>query len=78
MSIRAWVCEEYDDLLEELTAVVQLCAEYENPGVLSIDAWRFTPEQAEQLHDAAVQERLRLEARLFIHQCTCMLCLHAP
>jgi molybdopterin-guanine dinucleotide biosynthesis protein A len=73
------VCEEFQQLLQELRWVLQLCAEYESPFVLPIDAPKLTPELADQLYDQAFEEKARVESRIFIHQCTCLrCCLRSP
>jgi hypothetical protein len=72
------ICGEYQQLLQELTSAVQLCAEYDSPFVLPIDFGKLTPERAVQLRDAAVKQRNRVETRVFIHRSTCLLCLHSP
>jgi hypothetical protein len=72
------VCGEYQQLLQELTSAIQLCAEYDSPFVLPIDSRKLTPERAEQLRDAAVKKRSRVETRVFIHRSTCLLCLRSP
>jgi hypothetical protein len=77
MSTWTTVCGEYRELLEELTTAVQLCAEYDSPFVHPIDYHKLTPERAEQLRDAAVRQKNRVESRVFIHRCTCLLCLHS-
>jgi hypothetical protein len=74
MSAGTAVCEEYQQLLQELTWALQLCAEYESTVVLSIDTRKLSAERAEQRRDAAARERIRLETRVFAHQCTCVIC----
>jgi hypothetical protein len=54
------ICGEYQQLLQELTSAVQLCAEYDSPFVLPIDFGKLTPERAVQLRDAAVKQRNRV------------------
>lgn len=71
-------CVEYEQLLEELTSAVQLCVEYESPTVFPIDGQLLTPEQANLLRNEARAQKVRVEARVFIHQCTCLYCLHVP
>ena len=71
-------CLEYEQLLEEPTNAVQLCVEYESPMVFPIDRRLLTTEQAILLHSAALADRVRVEARVFVHQCTCLYCLHVP
>ena len=78
MSTHTAVCGEYQQLLQELTSAIQLCAEYDSPFVLPIDFRKLTPERAEQLRDAAVEQRIRVETRVFIHRSTCLLCLRSP
>ena len=72
------LCPEYQELLKELITAAQLCAEYESPTVLPIDGWQFTPEQTDQIRNAALEEKKRAEARVFIHQCTCLSCMRSP
>ena len=46
--------------------------------VFPIDGGPPTPEQASLLHKAALEKKVGVEARVFIHQCTCLHCLHVP
>jgi hypothetical protein len=78
MKNRTTVCGEYQQLLQELTSANQLCAEYDCPFVHPIDSRKRTPEHVEQLRDEAVEKRIRVETRVFIHRSTCLLCLRSP
>jgi hypothetical protein len=72
------ICGEYQQLLDELTTAVQLCAEFDSPIVLPIDSRKLPSVRAEQLRDAAAAQKHRAETRVFIHRATCLLCLHLP
>jgi len=78
MKTRTAVCQYYEQLQRELTFAHQLCAEYDSPFVCPIDVQEISPERWEYLREAAEENRIHAEARAFLHQATCLLCLLAP
>jgi hypothetical protein len=78
MKTRTGVCQDYQQLQRELTFALQLCAEYDNPFVCPIDVREISPERWEDLREAAEENRIHAEARIFLHQATCLLCSLAP
>jgi hypothetical protein len=78
MSTGTSSCVECEKLLKELDFATQLCAEYESPMVFPIDGKQLTAEQADLLRNAAFEERIRVEDRVFLHQYICPYCQRSP
>jgi hypothetical protein len=71
-------CQQYQQLKRELNFALQLCAEYDSPIVCPIDKREVSPERAMDLREAAEDNLVHAQSRVFLHQATCLLCLLRP
>jgi hypothetical protein len=78
MKTHAELCQQYQQLKRELSFALQLCAEYDSPVVCPIDMRQVSPERAMDLREAAEDNLVHAQARVFLHQATCLLCMLHP